>query len=31
MKYAKDTLLELGYNQQDIQGAAFQKAAAIEL
>ena len=31
MKYAKDTLLELGYKQQDIQGAAFQKAAAIEL
>ena len=31
MKYAKDTLLELGYTQQDIQGAAFQKAAAIEL
>ncbi len=31
MSYAKDTLLELGYKQQDIQGAAFQKAAAIEL
>ena len=31
MKYAKDTLLELGYKQEDIQGAAFQKAAAIEL
>ncbi|BAL84789.1 putative relaxase (plasmid) [Selenomonas ruminantium subsp. lactilytica TAM6421] len=31
MAYAKDTLLELGYKPQDIQGAAFQKAAAIEL
>lgn len=31
MKYASETLQELGYRPQDIQGAAFQKAAAIEL
>ena len=31
MAFAKNTLLELGYQPQDIQGAAFQKAAAIEL
>ncbi len=31
MRFAAETLQELGYRAQDIQGAAFQRAAAVEL
>ncbi len=31
MRFAKETMTELGYKPEDIQGASFQKAAAIEL